>query len=308
MMITFLSGGTGTLPLLLGMRRLLHDPEMAVVITTADAFAISGGHMLGSADAVTFLFAGILNTASWRGILGDTYATHRYLQALGRPESIAVGDRERAVQIVRADLLHSGMTLTRATEVLAGSLSISATLLPATDVPVRALVRTDEGLLPFPIWQAADDRKPEGIVLEHNGPLVATEAALSSIRNSDAVIIGPSEPAGGILPILACNGIREALSDMFVIAVSPFTGSRDGSGPEGRLMRAEGLESSSQGVYALYEDFCDLFVQDVRDSAEVDGALRIDTRLHTQARCESLAWDLMAVVRRASGVRREAAE
>ncbi|MBN1194755.1 MAG: YvcK family protein [Methanomicrobiaceae archaeon] len=303
-MITFLSGGTGTLPLLLGMRTLLNDREIAVVVTTADAFAISGGHMLGSADAVMFLFAGILNTSTWNGILGDTYATHRYLQALGRPEPITVGDRERAVQIARADLLHSGMTLTGATEVLAGHLSLSATLLPAADVPVRALVKTDEGLIPFPLWQAADDREPQGIVLEHNGPLVATKRVLSCIRNSDAVIIGPSEPAGGILPILACSGVPEALADTFVIAVSPFSGTRDGSGPEGRLMRAEGLESSSQGVFSLYEDFCDLFVQDSRDVTEVDGALRIDTRLHSQARSESLAWDLMAVVRRVSGRRR----
>ncbi|KQC05509.1 MAG: hypothetical protein APR53_07395 [Methanoculleus sp. SDB] len=300
-MIAFLSGGTGTLPLLLGMRRLLHDREMAVIVTTADAFPLSGGHMLGSADAVMFLFAGILNTSTWSGILGDTYATHRYLGTLGRPEPLAVGDRERAVQIARADLLRSGMTLTAATEALAGSLSLSAAILPATDVPVRAMVRTDGGLLPFPLWQTADNREPEGIVLEHNGPLVATDTAISALRDSDAVIIGPSEPAGGILPILACSGVKEALSDTFVIAVSPFTGSRDGSGPEGRLMRAEGLESSSQGVFSLYRDFCDLFVQDVRDSADVEGALRIDTRLHTPARCESLAWDLMAIVRRSSG-------
>ena len=53
-MITFLSGGTGTPKLLRGMRELLEEREIAVVVNTAEDMWFSGNHL--SPDVVSYSF------------------------------------------------------------------------------------------------------------------------------------------------------------------------------------------------------------------------------------------------------------
>ncbi len=112
------------------------------------------------------------------------------------------------------------------------------------------------------------------------------------------MVIGPSNPITSIGPILACDGVREALCGAFVVAVSPFIGDTPVSGPAGALMAARGFEPTSRGVLALYADFCDVFVQDVRDPVEVPGAVRTDTLMTDAARSEALAEVVLGLARR----------
>ena len=121
---------------------------------------------------------------------------------------------------------------------------------------------------------------------------------IGALREADAVLLGPSNPVTSIGPILACGGVREALRDAFVVAVSPFIGDAPVSGPAGALMAAQGLEPSSRGVYSLYRDFCDVFVQDVRDPVEIPGAARADTLMTDAARSEALAEVVLDLARR----------
>ena len=65
-------------------------------------------HLSPDIDTVMYLFSGVLNTGTWWGIAGDTFLTHKALLDLGTDEYIAIGDRDRAVQIARADLLTTG--------------------------------------------------------------------------------------------------------------------------------------------------------------------------------------------------------
>ncbi len=127
----------------------------------------------------------------------------------------------------------------------------------------------------------------------------ATPEVLAAMDESDAVIIGPDNPVRSILPILDCAGIREALQDRFVIAVSPFRGDVPPLPTEAALMRAAGEEPTSAGAWSLYRDVADVFVQDIRDPEVVEGSLRLETRVWRDRNAESLAWDLMAVIRRA---------
>ena len=94
-MITFLSGGTGTPKLLRGMRSLLPDREISVVVNTAEDLWISGNHLSPDLDTVMYLFAGLADTATWWGIAGDSFATHDALVAWGGEEPLKIGDRER---------------------------------------------------------------------------------------------------------------------------------------------------------------------------------------------------------------------
>ncbi|QSZ67216.1 2-phospho-L-lactate transferase [Methanofollis aquaemaris] len=305
-MITFLSGGTGTPKLLRGMRNLVNDDQIAVIVNTAEDMWVSGNHMSPDIDTVLYLFAGLLNTDTWWGIRGDTFSTHKFLEQFTHDEFIGIGDKDRAVHIARARMLWDGATLTGATAALAGALGVQARVLPMTDAEVTTYVETPEGPMHFQqYWVGHRGEVPiEGVIRKGEAAPKATPEALTAIREADAVIIGPSNPVTSISPILECAGVREVLKDQFVIAVSPFIGDRPVSGPAAALMEAWGMEPSSAGTYELYKDFVDVFVQDRRDETEVPGAMRLDTLMSNEGKAEALAWELMAVVR--SAVQRRA--
>ena len=80
------------------------------------------------------------------------------------------------------------------------------------------------------------------------------------------------------------------------IAISPFTGDAPVSGPAAALMRAFGREPSSAGTYSLYEDFLDVFIQDIRDPVEIEGALRLDTLMVYRGKSLDLAKYLLTLI------------
>ncbi|MGE4375214.1 MAG: hypothetical protein AB7D01_05850, partial [Methanoculleus sp.] len=87
--------------------------------------------------------------------------------------------------------------------------------------------------------------------------------------------------------------------DKFVVAVSPFSGDACPNPNDAALMYAAGEAATAPAVSRLYGDLVDLFVQDVNDPDEVKGSLRLETRLLHRRQAESLAWDIMAVIRQA---------
>ena len=298
-MITLLSGGTGTPKLIQGIRQVLHDTEISVIVNTAEDMWVSGNHLSPDIDTVLYLFAGILNTETWWGIRGDSFETNRYLERIGVPESIAIGDRDRAIHIARGELLRKGKNLTGATRAIGSALGVEAAVLPMCDTPITTYVATADGPMHFQEYWVKHRGNVEisGIIRDYETPPVATEAVINAIKESEAVIIGPSNPVTSIGPILECLGVREALHDAFVIAVSPFLGSRPVSGPAAALMQAWGKSPDSIGTREAYGDIIDLFVQDTRDTIEVAGSLRLDTMMTGIKKSESLAWDILSLVR-----------
>ncbi|PKL56878.1 MAG: 2-phospho-L-lactate transferase [Methanomicrobiales archaeon HGW-Methanomicrobiales-6] len=297
-MITFLSGGTGTPKLLRGMRELLDDRDVAVIVNTAEDTWLSGNHLSPDIDTVMYLFAGILDTNRWWGIKSDSYITHDLLARLGIDEYIAVGDQDRAVHVARGEMLRDGIRLTEATAALCRTLGVRATVLPMTDSVVTTYVRTPRGELHFQeYWvKHRGDVAIDGVVRRFRQPPAATEEVVRAIEASDAVVIGPSNPVTSISPILECAGVREALRRQRVIAVSPFIGDTPVSGPAAALMQAFGKEASSAGTYALYKDFMDVFIQDTRDPVELDGALRLDTLMVNRGKSLDLAKNILTLI------------
>jgi len=297
-MITFLSGGTGTPKLLRGVRELLDERDIAVIVNTAEDTWLSGNHLSPDIDTVMYLFAGILDTNRWWGIKSDSYITHDLLARLGIDEYIAVGDQDRAVHVARGEMLRDGMRLTEATAALCARLGVRATVLPMTDSVVTTYVRTPRGEIHFQeYWvKHRGEMAIDGVVRRFRQPPAATEEVIRAIEGSDAVVIGPSNPVTSISPILECAGVREALRRQRVIAVSPFIGDAPVSGPATALMRAFGREASSAGTYGLYEDFVDVFIQDIRDPVELQGALRLDTLMVNRGKSLDLAKSILTLI------------
>ncbi len=295
-MITFLSGGTGTPKLLRGFREILPDEEIAVIVNTAEDLWISGNHLSPDVDTLTYLFAGILDTDTWWGIRGDTFVTHHEAEKFGAGEYIAIGDRDRAVHIARGEMLRKGKSLTGATREICRMLGVGAEILPMSDTPVSSMVKTAEGWIHFQeFWiRSKGTIGISAVTRKSESPPVLTPEAVSAIRRSDAVIVGPSNPVTSILPILECRGTREELAKKPVIAVSPFIGDRPVSGPAYVLMMAAGMEPGSASTYDLYREFADIFIQDERDTGQVQGTIRMDTLMTDVTVARRLAGDIMA--------------
>jgi len=302
-MITLLSGGTGTPKLLRGVRGHTDDQKINVVVNTAEDVWISGGHMSPDIDTVMYLFAGALNTETWWGIAGDTFLTHKALLDLGTDEYIAIGDRDRAVQIARGDLLNKGKTLTEATIILCRKMGIKAGVLPMTDSPVATMVRSSGEYIHFQeYWVRCRGSIPiDAVKRLPETPPSATRDVITAINEADAVIIGPSNPVTSILPILECQGVREALHDQYVVAVSPFIGEAPFSGPAAELMKARGFSPSSLGTWELYRDFLDIFIQDERDTVAVPGATRLDTMMTNEEKSRLLAEGIFRLIEEHNG-------
>jgi LPPG:FO 2-phospho-L-lactate transferase len=298
-MITFLSGGTGTPKLLRGMQKVMDRHEIAVIVNTAEDLWISGNHISPDVDTVMYLFAGILNTDTWWGVRNDTFTTHDETTRLGIDEFIAVGDKDRAVHIARGEMMRNGMRLTNATKILCERFGVRETVLPMTDTEVTTQVKTDLGLIHFQeYWIRAKGKiEIQGVVRSFNEPPVTTEEVLATIEASDAVVIGPSNPITSISPILACEGLKPALKDKFVIAVSPFIGHAPVSGPAGALMEAAGYEPSAIGTFNCYGGIPDIFVQDIRDDVAVSQSVRFDTLMTDEDRSIAFARDILSLIK-----------
>jgi LPPG:FO 2-phospho-L-lactate transferase len=143
-------------------------------------------------------------------------------------------------------------------------MGIESRIIPMSEENSDIKIVTDIGELEFHDFLIKHQCGPEvkDVVFSQVAP---SSSVIDTIENSDAVIIGPSNPITSILPILSLNGVKEALKNTYVVAVSPIIGNDTVSGPASKFMKALGIEVSSLGVAHLYEDFLDAIVIDEKD-------------------------------------------
>jgi LPPG:FO 2-phospho-L-lactate transferase len=81
------------------------------------------------------------------------------------------------------------------------------------------------------------------------------------------ILFCPSNPVVSIGPILAVEGIRDAVAASAApkLAVSPIVGGAAIKGPASQLLRGIGVEVSALGVARHYRELIDGFVFDERD-------------------------------------------
>jgi LPPG:FO 2-phospho-L-lactate transferase len=319
-MVTFLAGGTGTPKLLAGADAVFPPAETTVVANTGDDVEVGGHLVCPDLDTVLFLDGGELDRETWWGIADDTAGTHDELHRLadaadlqtgpqylpeaaqtsgrdiahwrrfsGVAEFMHIGDRDRAVHITRTSLLDTGHSLTEVTRRLADAFGLERTLLPMSDDPVATMIHTPPGPMHFQEWWVGRDGEPavEDVEFRGEDSATATDAVLTAL--SEPVVIGPSNPITSLGPMLAVDGIPDALRETPVVAVSPFVEDRVFSGPAADLMAGVGRDPSTAGVADCYP-FVDAFVLDSEDGTELDRpVVRTDTTLDSEADSERVA-------------------
>ena len=133
---------------------------------------------------------------------------------------------------------------------------------------------TDIGELEFHDFLIKHQSQPEVLDVKFS-KVKPADGIIDAIENSNAVIIGPSNPITSISPILSLDGVRDALKETYVIAVSPIIGNDSVSGPASKFMKALGIDVSSVGVASFYKDFLDAIVIDMQDDDKKIGVNQI---------------------------------
>ncbi len=260
----------GAAKFLRGLARRIDQRQLAVVVNTGDDERFYGLHVSPDVDTVIYTLAGVVNQANGWGLEGETFHA---LEALGRLYGkpwFNLGDRDLATHLYRTERIAQGAALTRVTAELAERFGAGATILPMSDDPVRTFVKL-KGRPAIPFQEYFVRGRARGAVekIELRGARSArpTAAVIGAIKRARAIVIAPSNPFVSIGPILALDGVREALAAVSdrVAAISPIVGGKTIKGPADKMMRGLGHEVSPLGVARLYRDIAGLFVIDVVD-------------------------------------------
>ena len=259
-MITVLSGGTGTPKLLQGLKEIYDPANMNIIVNTLENDYFSGVYVSADVDTVLYTMADMINEEFWYGVRNDTFITHERLKELGYSELLRIGDIDRATKIQKTMLLENH-TLSEAVNIQAQEMGIKSNIIPMSNENSEIELITDIGRLDFHDFLIKHQSSPEVLDIKYSN-VIPSEGVVESIENSDAVIIGPSNPITSISPILYLEGVKKALKNTYTIAVSPIVGSDTVSGPASKFMKALDIEVSSVGVASLYKDFLDVMVID----------------------------------------------
>ncbi len=288
--------------MLRGLLSLLPEDEVTVIVNTGDDMWLSGNLVCPDVDTVIYTIAGII-TERWWGIRDDSFRTYEELLKRGFQEEMIVGDLDRATHIMRSHLLRQGNTVTRATRSICRSFRIASSVLPMTDDFVPTTVITDQGEMHIQDFLIKHKREPRVIQVKPKNSTMTPEIR-AALECHDSVIIGPSNPISSIGPILHVEGMRRALKDRFVIAISPIICGEPVSGPARQFMESEGLAADSAGVAQYYEDFLDVLVVHGGDfdleSGEMPEGLSVvydDILIHGIEQSRALAENILAIIK-----------
>ena len=262
-MITVLSGGTGTPKLLQGIMEVVDTKDLSIIVNTLENDYFSGVYVSADIDTVLYTMADMINDETWYGVKGDTFITNKRLAELSSPELLRIGDIDRATKIQKT-LLMQNHSLEESVNIQAKHMGINSKIIPMSNENSEIKIVTDIGELEFHDFLIKHQSEPEvkDVVFSKVKP---ADGVIDAIKNSEAVIIGPSNPITSILPILSLDGVKEALKDTFVVAVSPIIWNYSVSGPASKFMKALDIEVSSVGVAKLYQEFLDGLVIDEQD-------------------------------------------
>ena len=307
-MITVLAGGVGASRFLQGLYGAVEPASITVVSNTGDDVEMFGLHVSPDTDIVLYALAGAVNPETGWGLTGDTFAVVDQLQRFGYERWFNLGDRDLAMAIHRTRLIHEGVPMHRIVAELAKDWELDCTVLPMSDEPVRTVITGPDGELPFQEYMVRLRTELDVRSIRFDGIESARPApgVISALRDAEAVILAPSNPFVSIGPILAVEGMREALETSMAVraAISPIIAGQVVKGPAAKMMTTLGYEVSALGVARIYRGLIDLFVLDSQDATlapEVEAlgmrTLVTDTMMTSIERKTELAQDVMAAVR-----------
>jgi LPPG:FO 2-phospho-L-lactate transferase len=250
--VVVLAGGTGGAKLARGMLEVVGPERLVVIANTGDDIEIYGVHVSPDPDLISFWLADSIDERGW-GLRGDTFNVMAGLRELGVEVWFNLGDRDLAWCAERTRMERSGLRATEALGELCARIGVGARALPMCDKPVRTFVN-DVPLQEFLIrgsgfgpvgavrFQTTGERAPS-----------ASPEVLRALAAAEVVIVGPSNPAISIEPILLVLDEELARCPAPVVAVSPIVGGQVLKGPTAAFLAAAEMPLDAAGVVGYYE-------------------------------------------------------
>ncbi len=272
MRLVVLAGGTGSAKLLRGLKA--EAGEFTVVSNVGDNFWHHGLYIAPDVDIAVYTLAGLEDPVRGWGIRDDTFNALSQLGRMGEETWFNLGDRDLATHIFRTEQLGRGMRLGDITLAICRRLGVSQRVIPCTDDRLETYVATRTGAMHLQEFWVKNRGEPEVTGVEYRGEDGARpdRRAVEALEGAERIVFCPANPVTSIMPILAVNGIRQAIAKSAArkIAVSPMVGGSPVTGPAGKLMKAIGLEANSLAVSRLYKGLIDCMMIDPTDSNQAE--------------------------------------
>ena len=286
--IVVLTGGVGGAKLVLGLIHAVPAGEVTAIVNTGDDFEHLGLAVSPDIDTLLYTLSGKANAGQGWGRAGESWGFMAALRELGGEDWFQLGDGDLALHVLRTGALRRGEPLSAITARFARAWGIGAAILPMSDDPVRTMIETDEGVLPFQRYFVARRCGPAVRAIRFEGAEAARPApgVAEAIAAADAILIAPSNPFLSVDPLLAVPGLRDALAaaPAPVVAVSPIVGGKAVKGPTTKLMAELGIEAGAAAIARHYAGLIDGLLVDERDPP---AGLAV-----AEARCDTLMQSL----------------
>ncbi len=267
MKVVTLAGGVGGAKLADGFAQLNPSPTLTVIVNTGDDFELFGLQICPDLDTVCYNLAGLEEPETGWGRANENWETFHEVKYLGGPDWFRLGNKDLGTHLERTRRLKSGETLSQVTADFCRIWGIIPVIIPMSDDPIPTIVHTDRGALAFQDYFVKLRCEPQVTGFEYQGAEKAHPAPgiIEAINQADLVVICPSNPWVSIEPILAIPGIRRALEDQVVLAVSPIIGGEAVKGPVAKMYRELGIDPSAAAVAEHYRDLLTGFIMDQED-------------------------------------------
>ena len=252
-----------------GLEDVLPAGSLTVITNTGDDLELYGLAISPDTDSVLYRLAGIFNEKTHWGVEGETFAMLGMLrERYGENVWFGLGDRDVATHILRTHLLRSGLGAAAVTADLGRRLGIKARVIPMSEQPVRTRVTTPKGRLDLQEYFVRERHELPVSAVEIVGAGEAAPApgVAEALAKANRVIIGPSNPAISIEPILAVVG--RLIDPTRTMAITPIVAGAALKGPTVEMLRGLGREATPTGIARGYQRYATTFVLDHRDAAE----------------------------------------
>ena len=268
--ITLLAGGVGGAKAAEGLASSHYRWNLNIIGNIADDQEFHGLWVSPDIDTLTYSLADLIDRENGWGLRGDSANTLRCLERLGSDCWMHLGDMDFATHIYRTEQRRQGKAPSQIAKQITQQLGIEIPILLPTDDRVQTRIKTPEGWLSFQEYFVREHCAPEVLEVSFDGieQATPTQAALNAIRDSELIVIAPSNPIVSIAPILATPGIREAIenSGAYCVAISPLINGKTVKGPADRMMSSAGFDSDVLGVADVYDGLIDGLVIDEQDA------------------------------------------
>jgi len=273
--VVVLSGGVGGARFVRGVVDVVDARDVTIVGNVGDDLEVLGVYVSPDLDSILYALAGLNDEQRGWGRADESWRALETVAELGGESWFKLGDRDLGLHLVRSAALRDGVSVSAVTARLARSFGVEATLLPATDDPLRTWIATPSGEFSFQEWFVARGHRDDVDGLRFDGADEARPApgVIEAIQSAELLLVAPSNPYVSIAPILAVQAIREAVEQRRVpcVAVSPLIGGRAVKGPADRMLARLAGGTDPRHVAGCYPGLIDALVVDEADAHALDG-------------------------------------